>query len=69
MFWGEMVLAVEGDRSHGRNALLEEFPSRERVYLAMLSRGYYGTLPDTTARKFGKGRSLFSFPLSILLPS
>ena len=38
---------------------LRSFHRGERVYLAMLSRGYYGTMPETTVRGFGLGEILF----------
>jgi len=38
---------------------LRSFHRGERVYLAMLSRGYDGTMPETTARRFGLGEILF----------
>ncbi len=38
---------------------LRSFHRGERVYLAMLSRGYHGTMPETTAGKFGLGEILF----------
>jgi cobalt/nickel transport system permease protein len=38
---------------------LRSFHRGERVYLAMLSRGYHGTMPETTAGKFGLGEMLF----------
>lgn len=38
---------------------LRSFHRGERVYLAMLSRGYQGTMPETTAGRFGPGEFLF----------
>ncbi len=38
---------------------LRSFHRGERVYLAMLSRGYQGTVPETTAGKVGRGEWLF----------
>jgi len=38
---------------------LRSYHRGERVYLAMLSRGYNGTMPGTTARRFGWGEILF----------
>lgn len=38
---------------------LRSFHRGERVYLAMLSRGYHGTMPETTASSFGLGEILF----------
>ena len=38
---------------------LRSFHRGERVYLAMLSRGYHGTMPETAAGKFGSGEMLF----------
>jgi cobalt/nickel transport system permease protein len=48
---------------------LRSFRRGERVYLAMLSRGYNGTMPETATRRFGWGELLFlSFsPILILL--
>jgi len=48
---------------------LRSFHRGERVYLAMLSRGYEGTMPETKAQKFGSGEILFlSFsPLLLFL--
>jgi len=38
---------------------LRSFHRGERVYLAMLSRGYQGTMPETTAERFGWGELFF----------
>ena len=38
---------------------LRSFRRGERVYLAMLSRGFQGTMPETTAGKIGWGEILF----------
>jgi cobalt/nickel transport system permease protein len=38
---------------------LRSFHRGERVYLAMLSRGYNGTMPETTAGRFGWSELLF----------
>jgi len=38
---------------------LRSFHRGERVYLAMLSRGYHGTMPETTGRRFGLEEMLF----------
>jgi cobalt/nickel transport system permease protein len=38
---------------------LRSFHRGERVYLAMLSRGYQGTMPETTVGRFGLGEVLF----------
>jgi len=38
---------------------LRSFHRGERVYLAMLSRGYHGTMPQTTASRFGLGEMIF----------
>ncbi len=48
---------------------LRSFHRGERVYLAMLSRGYEGTMPETKAKKFGLGEILFLsfFPLLLFL--
>ena len=46
---------------------LRSFHRGERVYLAMLSRGYHGTMPETTARKIRVGRNTFSLPFSLVL--
>lgn len=48
---------------------LRSFHRGERVYLAMLSRGYQGTMPETSVGRFGRGEWLFLFiaPLFILL--
>ena len=48
---------------------LRSFHRGERVYLAMLSRGYEGTMPETKAKKFGSGEILFLsfFPLLLFL--
>jgi cobalt/nickel transport system permease protein len=45
---------------------LRSFHRGERVYLAMLSRGYHGTMPETAAGKFGSDEMLF-LSLSLLL--
>jgi cobalt/nickel transport system permease protein len=38
---------------------LRSFHRGERVYLAMLSRGYHGTMPQTTPSRFGLGEMIF----------
>jgi cobalt/nickel transport system permease protein len=38
---------------------LRSFHRGERVYMAMLSRGYDGTMPETRARRLGLGEVLF----------
>jgi cobalt/nickel transport system permease protein len=38
---------------------LRSFHRGERIYLAMLSRGYQGTMPETLATRFGPGEVLF----------
>jgi cobalt/nickel transport system permease protein len=38
---------------------LRSFHRGERVYLAMLSRGYQGTMPETAPGRFGMGEILF----------
>jgi len=45
---------------------LRSFHRGERVYLAMLSRGYHGTMPQPTANRFGLGE-MFFLSLSPLL--
>jgi len=42
---------------------LRSFHRGERVYMAMLSRGYQGTMPETKARRLGCERCSFSFLL------
>jgi cobalt/nickel transport system permease protein len=48
---------------------LRSFHRGERVYLAMLSRGYQGTMPETASGKFGPGEFIFLTlsPILILL--
>jgi len=46
---------------------LRSFHRGERVYLAMLSRGYYGTMPETTAGRFGLSEILFLSLSPVLL--
>ena len=46
---------------------LRSFHRGERVYLAMLSRGYHGTMPETTAGRFGLDEILFLFISPVLL--
>lgn len=46
---------------------LRSFHRGERVYLAMLSRGYHGTVPETTSGRFGLGEMFFLSLLPILL--
>jgi cobalt/nickel transport system permease protein len=46
---------------------LRSFQRGERVYLAMLSRGYHGTIPETIVGRFGMGEVLFLFISPILL--
>jgi len=46
---------------------LRSFHRGERVYLAMLSRGYDGTIPETTAGRFGLGEMLFLSLSPVLL--
>jgi len=38
---------------------LRSYHRGERVYLAMLSRGYQGTMPETTASRLGLGEIVF----------
>jgi cobalt/nickel transport system permease protein len=38
---------------------LRSFYRGERVYLAMLSRGYNGTIPEAAVGRFGRGELLF----------
>jgi len=46
---------------------LRSFHRGERVYLAMLSRGYQGTMPETSVGRFGRGEWLFLFIAPILI--
>ena len=46
---------------------LRSFHRGERVYLAMLSRGYHGTMPETTAGNFRLGEALFLSLCPVLL--
>ncbi len=46
---------------------LRSFHRAERVYLAMLSRGYQGTMPGVTLGRFGMGELLFISIIPILL--
>jgi cobalt/nickel transport system permease protein len=46
---------------------LRSFHRGERVYLAMLSRGYHGTIPQTTAEGLGWGEVAFLFLVPLLL--
>jgi len=46
---------------------LRSFHRGERVYLAMLSRGYQGTMPETTPGKFGWEEMLFLSITPLLL--
>jgi cobalt/nickel transport system permease protein len=48
---------------------LRSFHRGEKVYLAMLSRGYDGTMPETMMTRFGLGEIIFLFfcPLLIFL--
>jgi cobalt/nickel transport system permease protein len=46
---------------------LRSFHRGERVYLAMLSRGYQGTMPETAAGRFGLGEILFLAISPVLL--
>ena len=46
---------------------LRSFHRGERVYLAMLSRGYQGTMPETAAGRFGLGEILFLSISPVLL--
>jgi len=46
---------------------LRSFHRGERVYLAMLSRGYQGTMPETTAGRFGWGELLFLLIIPIFI--
>jgi len=38
---------------------LRSFRRGERIYLAMLSRGYQGTMPETAVGRFGRGELIF----------
>ena len=46
---------------------LRSFHRGERVYLAMLSRGYHGTIPQTTAERLGWGEIVFLSLVPLLL--
>jgi cobalt/nickel transport system permease protein len=46
---------------------LRSFHRGERVYMAMLSRGYHGTMPQTTASRFGLGEMIFLSLAPLLL--
>jgi len=46
---------------------LRSFYRGERVYMAMLSRGYRGTMPETKERRLGLGEVLFLSLIPILL--
>ncbi len=46
---------------------LRSFFRGERVYLAMLSRGYHGTMPETTMERFGLGEIIFLFLVPFLV--
>jgi cobalt/nickel transport system permease protein len=46
---------------------LRSFHRGERVYLAMLSRGYHGTMPETTVGRLGWGEAVFLSLVPILL--
>ncbi|MEW6376526.1 MAG: cobalt ECF transporter T component CbiQ [Thermodesulfobacteriota bacterium] len=46
---------------------LRSYYRGERVYLAMLSRGYHGTMPGTTTGRFGWGEILFLSLSPVLL--
>jgi cobalt/nickel transport system permease protein len=46
---------------------LRSFYRGERVYLAMLSRGYHGTMPETLAGRFGLGEIVFLSLCPVLL--
>lgn len=46
---------------------LRSFYRGERVYLAMLSRGYHGTMPETSAGRFGLGEIVFLSLCPVLL--
>jgi cobalt/nickel transport system permease protein len=46
---------------------LRSFHRGERVYLAMLSRGYHGTIPQTTAERLGWGEVAFLSLVPLLL--
>jgi cobalt/nickel transport system permease protein len=46
---------------------LRSFHRGERVYLAMLSRGYHGTIPQTTAERLGGGEVAFLSLVPLLL--
>ena len=46
---------------------LRSFNRAERVYVAMLSRGYQGTMPGVTLERFGLGEYLFMLIVPVLL--
>jgi cobalt/nickel transport system permease protein len=46
---------------------LRSFDRGEKVYLAMLSRGYTGMMPEASAQKFGRGEIFFLFLSPVLL--
>ncbi len=61
-FWQAKVIG------HMIGALfLRSFHRGERVYMAMLSRGYHGTMPATKARRLGLGEVLFLSLIPFLL--
>jgi cobalt/nickel transport system permease protein len=45
---------------------LRSFHRGETVYMAMLSRGYHGSMPETKARRIGLGELLFLSLIPIL---
>jgi cobalt/nickel transport system permease protein len=46
---------------------LRSFHRGERVYMAMLSRGYHGTMPETKATRLGLREIIFLSLLPLLL--
>ena len=52
-------MANQGHRHMIGTLFLRSFHRGERVYLAMLSRGYHGTMPESMAGRFGWDEFLF----------
>jgi len=67
MFWRGMALASQDHRPHGGNVVREKLSSGERVYLAMLSRGYDGTMHVMDSERFGKKEGVFLLWIPLLL--
>ncbi len=67
MFRGEMVLAIEGRRSYGGDAFLEELPSGRKGLSGHALQGVFWNDARNDCGKVRVGRNAFSLRLSVAL--